>query len=180
MLRGYEGTAAAAYFGAWRVALPPSWGFDGRKFYPPPDPVNALLSFGYTLALNDMLTAVQITGLDPYLGTFHVVEAGRPSLALDLLEEFRPLVVDRLVLELVRRNAITRERFARPAERPEALYLDQAGRALFVDRYEALLESKTSLPSGEQTTLRRMMLLQAQALARVVRGEQEQYAGYTP
>ena len=178
MVRGYEGAAAAAYFGAWRAALPPAWGFDGRKFYPPPDPVNALLSFGYTLALNDMLTAVQITGLDPYLGTFHVIEAGRPSLALDLLEEFRPLVVDRLVLELLRKSAIPRERFERPAERPDAVYLGQDGRALFVDRYEALLESKVRLPGGEQTSLRRVMLLQAQAVARVIRGEQARYTGF--
>lgn len=178
VVRGYEGAAAAAYFGAWRAALPPTWGFDGRKFYPPPDPVNALLSFGYTLALNDVLTAVQITGLDPYLGTFHVIEAGRPSLALDLLEEFRPLVVDRLVLDLLRKNAIPRERFERPAQRPDAMYLDQPGRALFVDRYETLLESKVRLTSGEQTTLRRVLLLQAQAAARVIRGEQARYSGF--
>jgi len=178
MVRGYEGAAAAAYFGAWRAALPPAWAFEGRKFYPPPDPVNALLSFGYTLALNDVLTAVQITGLDPYLGTFHVVEAGRPSLGLDLLEEFRPAIVDRLVLDLLRANEIARARFERPAERPEAIYLDQAGRALFVDRYEALLESKVKLPGGEQTTMRRVLLLQAQAIARVMRGEQAQYVGF--
>jgi CRISPR-associated protein Cas1 len=180
MVRGYEGAAAAAYFGAWRVSLPPAWGFSGRAFYPPPDPVNALLSFGYTLALHDVLTAVQITGLDPYLGTFHVLEAGRPSLALDLLEEFRPLLVDRLVLELLRTNAITRAQFERPPERPEAVYLDKAGRTLFIDRYEALLQSKVKLPSGEQTILRRVLLLQAQAVARVVRGEQARYRGFTP
>lgn len=180
MVRGYEGAAAAAYFGAWKASLPRSWGFNGRAFYPPPDPVNALLSFGYTLALHDVLTAVQVTGLDPYLGTFHVVEAGRPSLALDLMEEFRPLLVDRLVLELLRTNALGRERFARPPQRPEAVYLDQAGRSLVVDRYEALMQSKVRLPSGEQTLLRRVLLLQAQAAARVMRGEQERYIGYTP
>jgi CRISPR-associated protein Cas1 len=179
VVRGHEGAAAAAYFGAWRLALPRAWGFDGRKFYPPPDPVNALLSFGYTLALNDVLVAVQITGLDPYLGTFHVIEAGRPSLALDLLEEFRPLLVDRLVLELLGQNALSRERFERPAQRQDAVYLDQAGRALFVDHYERLLESKVALPGGEQTTLRRVLLLQAQAAARVIRGEQARYVGYT-
>ncbi|HWQ13975.1 MAG TPA: CRISPR-associated endonuclease Cas1 [Roseiflexaceae bacterium] len=180
MVRGYEGVAAAAYFGAWRAALPKAWGFQGRAFYPPPDPVNALLSFGYTLALNDVLAAVQITGLDPYLGTFHVPEPGRPSLALDLLEEFRPLIVDRLVLELLRTNAITRAQFERPAQKPDAVYLDTAGRALFVDRYQALMLSPAPLPSGEQTTLRRVVLLQAQTVARVVRGEQERYTGYTP
>lgn len=180
MVRGYEGAAAAAYFGAWKAGLPATWGFAGRAFYPPPDPLNALLSFGYTLALNDVLTAVQLVGLDPYLGVFHVIEPGRPSLALDLLEEFRPLLVDRLVLELVTTPAITPAQFERPPQRPEAVYLDAAGRALFVARYQALLQSGATLPSGEQTTLRRMVLLQAQALARVVRGEQPRYVGYTP
>jgi CRISPR-associated protein Cas1 len=178
VLRGYEGAAAAAYFGAWRVSLPPAWGFQGRAFYPPPDPINAMLSFGYTLALHDVLTAVQITGLDPYLGTFHVIEAGRPSLALDLMEEFRPLLVDRLVLDLLRTNGISRERFERPPQRQEAIYLDAAGRALLVDRYEALLKTSARLPSGEQTALRRVLLLQAQQAARVVRGEQARYVGF--
>jgi CRISP-associated protein Cas1 len=178
-LRGYEGAAAAAYFGAWRAALPPAWNFQGRAFYPPPDPVNAMLSFGYTLALHDVITAVQMTGLDPYLGTFHVVEAGRPSLALDLLEEFRPLLVDRLVLDLVSGNVLKREQFERPAERPQAIYLGEAGRALLVSRYEALLQTRVKLP-GEQTALRRVLLLQAQQVARVVRGEQPRYEGYMP
>lgn len=180
MLRGYEGTAAAAYFGAWRASLPPGWGFSGRAFYPPPDPVNALLSFGYTLVLHDMLTAIQITGLDPYLGTFHAVEAGRPSLALDVMEEFRPLLIDRLVLEIVSTNALTREQFERPPQRPEAVYLNQTGRTLFVDRYEAALHSKVRLPDGSQTPLRQVLLIQARQAARVMRGEQTQYVGYTP
>ncbi|MFQ3632914.1 CRISPR-associated endonuclease Cas1 [Roseiflexus sp.] len=180
ILRGHEGAAAAAYFGAWRASLPPAWGFGGRAFYPPPDPINAMLSFGYTLALHDVITAVQITGLDPYLGTFHVIEAGRPSLALDLLEEFRPLIVDRLVLDLIRTNALGREHFNRPPERPDAVYLNDTGRALLVQRYEAALHAKMRLPTGEQTPLRRIILLQVQTVARVLRGEQEQYAGYTP
>ncbi len=164
----------------WRVTFQRSWGFQGRAFYPPPDPINAMLSFGYTLLLHDVLTAVQFTGLDPYLGTFHVIEAGRPSLALDLMEEFRPLVVDRLVIELLRTGAIRREQFERPAQRPEAVYLDAAGRALLVERYEAHMQAPVRLPTGEQTPMRRVVLLQAQAAARVVRGEQAQYVGYTP
>ena len=177
-VRGYEGAAAAAYFGAWRAALPSAWGFGGRAFYPPPDPINAALSFGYTLALHDVLAAVQMTGLDPYLGTFHVPEPGRPSLALDLLEEFRPLVVDRLVLELVQTNTLDGRHFARPAERPTAMYLTQAGRTLVIDRYEALLHSRVRLPNGDHTSLRRVILLQVQQVARIIRGEQEQYVGF--
>lgn len=179
MVRGYEGAAAAAYFGAWKLAVSPTWRFGGRAFYPPPDPINAVLSFGYTLALNDVLAAVQMTGLDPYLGTFHVIEAGRPSLGLDLLEEFRPLLIDRLVLELVTTGALTPAQFERPPQQPEAIYLNAAGRALFVQRYQALMLSPAPLPDGTQTTLRRVVLLQAYAVARVIRGEQAQYVGYT-
>jgi CRISP-associated protein Cas1 len=179
-VRGYEGAGAAAYFGAWRVTLQDAWGFQGRAFYPPPDLVNAMLSFGYTLLLHDVLTAVQVTGLDPYLGTFHVIEAGRPSLALDLMEEFRPLVVDRLVLAILDAGALRRDQIERPAHRPDAVYLDAAGRRLMVDRYEALMQTPTRLATGEQTPMRRAVLLQAQAVARVVRGEQASYVGYTP
>lgn len=179
-IRGYEGAGAAAYFGAWRSAMPPAWGFNGRAFYPPPDPINALLSFGYTLLLHDLLTAVQIAGLDPYLGTFHAVEAGRPSLALDLLEEFRPLIVDRLVLDLVGSNTLSTNYFERPAERPDAVYLTKTGRTLFIDRYEGVMHTRVRLPNGDQTPLRRVCLLQVQAFARVVRGEQERYVGFTP
>lgn len=180
MVRGFEGAAAAAYFGAWRITLQAAWGFKGRAFYPPTDPLNALLSFGYTLALHDMLTAVQFTGLDPYLGTFHVIEAGRPSLALDLMEEFRPLVVDRMVLELVGSGQITSTHFERPPQLPEAMYLTAAARTLVVDRYEAWMQQPARLPDGTQTSLRRVLLLQAQAAARVIRGEQAGYVGYTP
>ncbi|HEU4328567.1 MAG TPA: CRISPR-associated endonuclease Cas1 [Roseiflexaceae bacterium] len=180
MVRGYEGAAAAAYFGAWRAALSQTWQFNGRNAHPPRDPVNALLSFGYTLALNDVLAAVQTVGLDPYLGSFHVTEPGRPSLALDLLEEFRPLLTDRLVFELLRTGALTPARFERPPQQPEAVYLNPEGRALVVERYHALLQSAVPLPSGERTTLRRVVQLQAYAVARVVRGEQERYVGYTP
>lgn len=169
---------AAAYWGAWRLALPPAWRFEGRAYFPPPDPVNALLSFGYTLALNDVLAAVQLVGLDPYFGTFHVIEAGRPSLALDLLEEFRPVLVDRLVLELVNTKAITPAQFEQPAERPGAVYLDAGGRALFIDRYEALLQTRVPVAGDEQTTLRRVLRLQAHTVARVMRGEQAEYVGY--
>ena len=180
IVRGYEGAAAAAYFGAWRSVFEQSWGFQGRAFYPPPDPLNAALSFGYTLLMHDVLTAVQFTGLDPYLGIFHVIEAGRPSLALDLMEELRPLVVDRLVLEFVAHSQLTRAHFERPPTRADAMYLTAEGRTLLIDRYETVMQTPVRLPSGEQTPLRRVVLLQAQGFTRVVRGEQAVYVGYTP
>lgn len=176
-VRGYEGAGAAAYFGAWRVGIDPLWGFAGRAFYPPPDPVNAMLSFGYTLALNEVLVAVQMTGLDPYLGTFHVIEAGRPSLALDLLEEFRPTLVDRLVLDLLTSGVMVRTHFERPAQRPDAVYLSADGRAILVDRYEKLLSTPVSVPGVGKTPWRQAIQLQAQAVARLIRGDAEVYPG---
>jgi CRISPR-associated protein Cas1 len=179
MVRGYEGAAAAAYFGAWRTVYAANWGFHGRSFYPPPDPINALLSFGYTLALHDVLTAVQFTGLDLYLGVFHAVEQGRPSLALDLMEEFRPLLVDQAVLDLLHSASITKAQFERPPQPPDAVYLNAKGRALIIERYETRIQQLYRLPSNEETPLRRVILLQARALARLIRGEQSQYIGYT-
>jgi len=102
------------------------------------------------------------------------------TIPLDLLEEFRPIAVDRLVLELIRTNAIPRERFEHPADRPDAVYLNEAGRAQFVDRYQDLLQSRFRLAVGKHTTLRNIFLLQTQAMARVIRGEQERYVGYIP
>jgi CRISPR-associated protein Cas1 len=171
-LRGHEGAGAAAYFGAWRASLPQSWGFQGRAFHPPPDPVNAALSFGYTLLLNDALTAVHLAGLDPYLGAFHAVEAGRPSLALDLMEPFRPLVVDRVVLELLRDGELHPEQFTASTRGRGGVDLGADGRALLIARYEAAMLAPTRLPGGEQTATRRAVLLQAQAFALAVRGEQ--------
>lgn len=102
-LRGREGLAARDYFNLLRQIIRPpadgrSWGFERRAYYPPTDPVNALLSFGYTLLLNDLVAACQITGLDPDMGFFHAVDYNRPSMALDLEEEFRPVIVDSIVL----------------------------------------------------------------------------------
>lgn len=179
-VRGYEGSAAAAYFGAWRIAFQAEWLFHGRDFYPPPDPINAMLSFGYTLALHDVMSAVQFVGLDPYLGTFHTMEAGRPSLALDLLEEFRPLIVDRMVLDLVTAKTITRDHFAHPGGNLNITHLNEQGRTLVIDRYEQTMQSMIRLLTGEETTVRRALLLQVQAAARVIRGDQAQYVGVTP
>jgi CRISPR-associated protein Cas1 len=96
-LRGHEGAAGARYFAALKRLVPAQWGFTKRIYHPPTDPVNALLSLGYTLLLKDTTAAVQLVGLDPFLGFFHAIDYGRPSLSLDLMEPFRPMV-DRLVM----------------------------------------------------------------------------------
>jgi CRISPR-associated protein Cas1 len=106
-LLGYEGSAAATYFGAFgelnRSELP----FDGRRKHPATDPINGLLSLGYTFAMNEIRAVVEGAGMEPHLGFLHQVDYGRPSLALDLLEPYRSPLVDRLTLRLVNERILT-------------------------------------------------------------------------
>jgi CRISPR-associated protein Cas1 len=175
-VRGFEGAGAAAYWHAWSSQLKASWAFDGRKYYPPPDPINALLSFGYTLLLHEALAAVQAVGLDPFLGFFHTVEYGRPSLALDVIEEFRPMLIDVLVLMALEQRLVTRGDFMQPPERPGAVYLDEAGRTRFLLAYEERIEQRVLYPfTNTQETWRRCVFLQVQQYARTIAGEQAEY-----
>ncbi len=121
MLRGIEGDAARIYFAAFGGMVRSELAFNGRSRRPPRDPVNALLSFGYTLVAGELAGAAAGQGLDPYLGYFHEVDYGRPSLALDLVEEFRQPVVDRLVLSLINRQVLKADHFER---RPTRISLD--------------------------------------------------------
>lgn len=101
ILMGVEGAATRRYFSALRRLLPEEWGFEGRRHRPPPDPVNAMLSYLYTLLALEAVAAVAAAGLDPQHGFLHLPRRGRASLALDLMEEFRPLIVDQVVMRLV-------------------------------------------------------------------------------
>jgi CRISPR-associated protein Cas1 len=172
-LRGCEGSGAAAYFAAWRRGLPPALHFTGRAYRPPPDPINALLSFGYTLLLGSVTAALQQTGLDPYLGCFHEQQDGRASLALDLMEPYRPLLVDRLVLRWVTEGTVNPTLFEVAAAGDAGQRLTADGRRRFIAEYERQLKATAVLQSGEQITLRRLLLLDAQAFARAVRLEQK-------
>ncbi|HEY67686.1 MAG TPA: CRISPR-associated endonuclease Cas1, partial [Thermoflexia bacterium] len=138
-LRGHEGAAGARYFAALRRLIPSEWGFVKRTYHPPPDPVNALLSLGYTLLLKDAVAAAQLVGLDPYLGFFHALDYGRPSLALDLIEPFRPLV-DGLVLGWIVERKVSPRDF-RPARREDgAVLLDDEARTRYFRAYERQME----------------------------------------
>jgi len=176
VLRGLEGQGAALYFDAFRRLLRHSLGFRKRVYYPPTDPINAALSFGYTLLLNQLIGAVQVVGLDPYLGFFHVIDYGRPSLALDLEEEFRPLVVDRLVLDLINDQKLVARHFTKPQGKKRAVYLSDEGRPIFVTAYESLVNSTIVYPlTGKQNTYRRCFELQARQVARIVLGKAKKY-----
>ena len=131
-LRGYEGAGASAYFGALGSVFPPSLEFSGRNRRPPRDPVNAVLSLGYTLLHADAVRACHAAGLDPLLGFYHEPQFGRESLAADLVEPLRP-AVDRLAWDLFRTQTLRATNFAR---QDEACLLDKPGRAAFYPAYE--------------------------------------------
>jgi CRISPR-associated protein Cas1 len=179
-LRGFEGKAAAYHFEAIRSLLDPAWGFDRRDYYPPPDPFNALLSFCYSLLLKDVQAAVQMTGLDLYLGFFHEVQYGRPSLALDLMEEWRPLVGDSLALELVNRGMLLPDQFRRTGRPNRPVELGEQGVNLVLEAYGSRLSSRMHHPlaggaEGGQATLQRVIVLQTRRMARFLAGKETDY-----
>lgn len=192
-LRGIEGTAAREYFHLLRGLIKKprdgdSWRFLKREYYPPPDPINALLSFGYTLLLNDLIAVCQIVGLDPDLGFFHALDYGKPSMALDLEEEFRAVIVDSVVLLAVNRPIIGLNDFrAADGYRSEAgengntkqtqpVLLKDDARKKFITLYENRINEQVYHPaSGGATTYRRVFELQAYQLASVILGKQTEY-----
>jgi CRISPR-associated protein Cas1 len=175
-LRGFEGSAGAHYWSAFRALLSNDLGFKGRQYFPPPDPVNAMLSFGYSLLLKDVTAAVQLVGLDPYLGFLHSIDYGRPSLALDMMEEFRPVLVDPLVLHMVNQNQVTGASFERTGNPKLPVRLTEATTDVLIRNYEGRLAERASHPdAGGQTSLRRVIELQVRRLARLVLGEAKTY-----
>ncbi|MCW3053150.1 MAG: CRISPR-associated endonuclease Cas1, partial [Chthonomonadales bacterium] len=112
VLRGIEGQAATVYFGAFQLLLrQPGFSFQTRQKRPPTDPVNALLSFAYTLVANELLSAIHTVGLDPYVGFLHAERHGKSSLGFDLVEEFRACFADALVLSVINNRILTPEDF---------------------------------------------------------------------
>ncbi|MCK6581267.1 MAG: CRISPR-associated endonuclease Cas1 [Anaerolineae bacterium] len=178
-LRGFEGKAAAYYFQGIRALLQPDWGFEGRQYYPPPDPVNALLSLAYTLLRKDVEAQLQLVGLDPYLGFFHTLGYDRPALALDLMEEFRPSVADLVVLNLVRDGAVTLADFETTNDPTFPVRMSSAAVEKLVAAYEERLETRVQAPAATgqsgQSAYRRIIELQAYQIARLVRGEASRY-----
>lgn len=177
-LRGYEGKAAVFYFAAVRSLLHPAWGFQRREFFPPPDPFNALLSFCYSLLLKDVRTAIHLTGLEIHLGFFHVAGQGRPSLALDLMEEWRPLLADSLALDLIARGVLQPNQFIRTNSPSRPVELGEAGVVRVLEAYGSRLGTQIyhSLAGpGGQTTLQNAIKLQSRRIARLISGQEKTY-----
>ena len=173
-LLGVEGAAANAYFEIYQKAFDPSWKFTKRTRRPPRDPVNALLSLGYTFLGYAMMTALEIVGLDPYLGYFHQEAYGRPALALDLIEEFRAPVVDSLALGLINRRLLQADDFEPGIRSPEGVYLTRRGMRIFVREFEDRLETKiTAAHVGRPLSYRKLFEFQAHKMANLILGKVE-------
>ena len=167
VLLGYEGDAARRYFAGLRLGFTGAIGFAGRARRPPPDPANALLSFGYVLLANVLASLLEACGFDPYLGFMHAVRSGRPSLALDLLEELRHPVVDRFVLRVCNRGQLRPEHFETDAERG-GVRLTRAGMRIFFRTWEAFMDAP--LPGiGEEMAPEELLRRQVDRLAAHVR-----------
>jgi CRISP-associated protein Cas1 len=158
-LRGYEGAATARYFRAWGGFLPAEFPFERRSTRPPLNPVNACISFGATLLYTETVAFIHAHGLDPALGLLHATEGGRWSLALDLMEPFRPVLIEALALDLFSHQVLNAGHFE-PSH--GGIYLNEAGRRKFVLQYERRMERQfLSEAAGHRTTLRQQLENQA-------------------
>lgn len=154
-LRGQEGIAAARYFSAWAALLPAAFPFERRSTRPPLNPVNAVLSFASTLVYHETHAFLHAHGLDPALGLLHTTENGRWSLALDLMEPFRPVLAEALTLDLFSHKMLNPSHFE-PAH--GGIYLTRQGRSKLILQYEKRMERQfMSEAAGHRTTLRRQL-----------------------
>ncbi len=166
---GIEGDAARRYFAGLRVAFSGPINFESRKQHPSPDPANALLSLGYVLLANFTSAIVEARGLDPYVGFFHAVRSGKPSLALDLIEELRHPVVDRFVLRSCNRKQFSPNDFEADGKGGVQLRPDSFRR--FLTEWEQYLDQPMAGVVEEDTPVRQAVVEQVDRLAAHLRDQ---------
>jgi CRISPR-associated protein Cas1 len=179
VLGGLEGEAGQLYFAVFDHLIrveDPTLRFNGRSRRPPLDPVNAVLSFLYALLTHDLRSALEGVGLDPAVGYLHRDRPGRPGLALDLMEEFRPFFADRLALSLLNRRQLAGKDFRR-MENGAVFLTDEGRKAVLVAYQERKREELTHGFLEEKVTVGLLWHVQAQLLARHLRGDLD---GYPP
>jgi CRISPR-associated endonuclease Cas1/CRISPR-associated protein Cas4 len=191
-LLGIEGDAAAVYFRAFAALLRPpahagpeaagaalaAFRFDARNRRPPQDPVNAMLSLGYAMLARHLTVALASIGLDPWRGLYHAARYGRPSLALDVMEPFRPIIVDSVVLSVVNTGEIGAGDFVSAVT---GTALTPAGRRRFIEAFERRLAQEVTHPLfGYRLSMRRLLLVQARLLSRFLLGELPAYPHHLP
>jgi CRISPR-associated protein Cas1 len=179
-IRGYEGQGAHLYFEVFALHLRQQredFAFTTRSRRPPRDAINCLLSYLYALIRHDCIAALTATGLDPFVGYLHTERPNRPALALDLMEEFRPLLADRLAITLINRRQITKNDFI--MREGGAVEFTAAGRKAVIAAYQTRKQDVVHHPLLDQECrLGHLMLTQARILARHLRGDIPKYLPY--
>jgi CRISPR-associated protein Cas1 len=179
-VRGIEGTAAAQYFGVFNhliVDQKDSFVFKERSRRPPLDEVNALLSFTYTILTHDIRSALETVGLDPSVGFLHRDRPGRPGLALDIIEEFRSVIADRLVLSLINRRQVGSSGFTRAEN--GAVVMDADTRKTLLTEYQNRKQTEVYHPYiEEKIPIGLLFYVQANLLARYLRGDIDGYPSF--
>lgn len=176
-LRGYEGEAASVYFGVFDELIlqqKKDFSFCGRNKRPPLDNVNAMLSFIYTLLTNSIASALEAVGLDPYVGVLHTDRPGRVSLALDLIEELRPVLADRFVLSMVNKKIVNGKDFEKK-ENGSVLMKDEARKKILSEWQNKKKEVITHPYLKEKVEWGMVPYVQAVLLARYLRGDLDAY-----
>lgn len=188
-VRGMEGLASRVYFESFPTLIrTKDFCFSGRNKRPPRDPINALLSFVYTMLTNEVLSAVKAGGLDPYLGALHEVSYGRPSLACDLVEEYRSFLGDRMVLGLVNKKAIRPDDFVYRKNAPSNFVDEEEMKAkrpvemkpnvsrVFISAYEEMMKRRIKYTHmNKKITYRWMIMQQARSFSRYLRNPENEY-----
>ena len=164
---GLEGQAAAIYFANFGAIFSPPFSelfqANGRQRRPPPDPINAVLSWGYTMLVHECVSALRLAGLEPMIGAFHKPRPGKPALALDLMEPFRPLVADSIAISTFNRDELTQGHFMQTAA---GCSLTDAGRGAFFGAWGRRMDTEVTHPVFEyRLSYRRMMMLQARMIS---------------
>jgi CRISPR-associated protein Cas1 len=169
-LRGVEGEAAERYFARLDETLTDGWTFEKRTKRPPEDHINSLLSLTYVFTKNELLSALRGLNLDPFLGVLHADRHGRPSLALDLEEEFRPIFCDAFVTRLVNRGTITHDDFTQDNHLADDAF------DTYLDKFEAFMQEEFTHPYFEYRVSRRKAMRQQVILLRkAITGELDEY-----
>jgi CRISPR-associated protein Cas1 len=175
-LLGLEGAGTAFYFGLFARLLKQDLGFARRTKRPPTDPVNALLSYGYVLLMHNLSSAISLVGFDPYVGYLHSSQYGKPALALDLMEEFRPLIVDSVALTLINNGILKASDFQ---EELGAYRLTERGRKIYLTKFEERLNTTITHPLfGYKASYRKCLELQVRLLAKTLTGEVPEYVPF--
>ncbi len=175
-LMSLEAQAAKLYFTGLQMVVQEDFGFTGRAKRPSTDPVNAMLSYGYAILYSRILTAISACGLEPFAGYLHADRSGKPSLVLDMVEEFRQVAIDRTVIKLLSLKQVSLDGFEQDGSR---VIMDQTTKRTLVTAILKTIESEVKITGTKSMSLSRLFQSQARLLVRFLLGKESVYEPYT-